>query len=42
VRHGTGKLEPTLRAIPPGTRYFVYQFWEMHSTVLRDATIPPP
>jgi hypothetical protein len=42
VRHGTGKLEPTVRAIPPGTRYFVYQFWEMHSTVLRDATIPPP
>jgi hypothetical protein len=41
VRHGTGKLEPTLRAIPPGTRYFVYQFWELHSTVLRDATIPP-
>jgi hypothetical protein len=41
VRHGAGKLEPTLRAIPPGTRYFVYQFWEMHSTVLRDATIPP-
>jgi hypothetical protein len=41
VRHGAGKLEPTLRAIPPGTRYFVYQFWELHSTVLRDATIPP-
>ena len=41
VREGAGKLEPTLRAIPPGTRYFVYQFWEMHSTVLRDATIPP-
>jgi hypothetical protein len=42
VRHGTGKLEPTLRAIPQGTRYFVYQFWEVHSSVLRDATIPPP
>jgi hypothetical protein len=42
VRHGTGKLEPTLRAIPPGTRYFVYQFWEIHGTVLRDATIPLP
>ena len=41
VRHGAGKLEPTLRAIPLGTRYFVYQFWELHSTVLRDAAIPP-
>jgi hypothetical protein len=40
VRGTSDRLGEALRAIPPGTRYFVYQFWEPHLTTLQAAQIP--
>lgn len=40
LRGGGGDIGAALRAIPPGTRYFVFQFWEPHFSHLRGAQIP--
>jgi hypothetical protein len=40
ARGVSNEIGPVLGAIPPGTRYFVYQFWEPHFLALRYAPIP--
>jgi hypothetical protein len=40
VRGTSDEIGAALKAIPPGTRYFVYQFWEPHFSLLRAAEIP--
>jgi hypothetical protein len=40
VRGTSDQIGQALQAIPPGTRYFVFQFWEPHLALLRQAQIP--
>lgn len=41
VRGSSDAIGEALRAIPPGTRNFIFQFWEPHLILLRAAKIPP-
>jgi hypothetical protein len=40
VRGTSNQIGQALRAIPPGTRYFVFEFYEPHLPALRQAQIP--
>ena len=40
VRGVGNEIGSALKAIPPGTRYFIFQFWEPHLSLLRHAQIP--
>jgi len=40
VRGNSKEIGQALHAIPPETRYFVFQFWEPHFMYLRQARIP--
>ncbi|MCX7366998.1 MAG: hypothetical protein NTV97_35005 [Alphaproteobacteria bacterium] len=40
MRGTSNAIGVALQAIPPGTRYFVYQFWEPDIGLLRQARIP--
>jgi hypothetical protein len=40
ARGTSDSIGATLRAIPPGTQYFVYEFWEPHLVLIRQAQIP--
>lgn len=40
VRGDIMRLETALRAIPPGTRYFIFHFWDQHLSQLNYVNIP--
>ena len=40
MRGTSDKIGEALAALPPGTRYFVYQFWDPHLVLLESAKIP--
>ena len=42
MRGVSDQIGEALATIPPGTGYFIYQFWEPHLSALKSAKIPAP